>query len=80
MPLGPGVGISVTSGSTKDRMPSESAQPPTGHVTTRTIVATAGDSQCFSPQWLPSPDVGAIEHMEHRCQIRRSTLNPRAGS
>jgi hypothetical protein len=49
MPLGPGVAISVTSGATKDRTPSESAQPPTGEVTTRTTVATAGELNSFPP-------------------------------
>ena len=50
MPLGPCRDLRNV-GLVNDRTPSESAQPPTGEVTTHATVATAGDSQSFpAPQ------------------------------
>jgi len=61
MPLDARAGISVTSGQTNDRTPSESAQPPTGEATTRTTVATAGDYHSFRPPIATVAGVSAIE-------------------
>jgi len=81
IPLDALAGVSVTSGWTKDRTPSESAQPPTGEVTTRTTVATAGESHGFKPPTSYRRRMSALSNtLERQCRIRRSTLNPRAGS
>jgi hypothetical protein len=85
MPLGPGVVTSVASGSTKDQTPSESAQPPTGKVTTRTTVTTARESHSFPPlnscPSIATARMSALSNtLERQCRIRTSKSNPRAGS
>lgn len=73
LPLGPGVEISLTSGQTKDRTPSESAQPPLAEVTSRT---TTGRRHLVG-----RPRTSELSNtLERQCRMPRSTLNPRTGS